>query len=142
MNPVNTMARNERQVARGATNARRWPAYIVQGGVLLFLLFDALPKIAQMDFVVEASADLGYSATKISIIGGVLLACTILYAIPRTAVLGAVLLTGYLGGAVATNVIAEEGMFYFPVIFGALVWLGLYLRDAERLQPIIPWQRA
>lgn len=138
----NVISRSEQNAARSETNIKRWSAYIVQGVLVLFLLFDALPKIAQMDFVVEASADLGYSATMISVIGAVLLACTILYVIPRTAVLGAVLLTGYLGGAVATTLIAEEGMFYFPIIIGALVWLGLYLRDAERLQPIVPWQNA
>lgn len=138
----NVISRSGRQAERSETGIKRWSANIVQGFLVLFLLFDALPKIAQMDFVVEASADLGYSATMISVIGAVLLACTILYVIPRTAVLGAVLLTGYLGGAVATTIVAEEGMFFFPIIFGVLVWLGLYLRDAARLQPILPWQSA
>ena len=73
-------------------------------------------------------------------IGLVLLVCTILYLIPRTAILGAILLTGYLGGAVATHVRVSAGWFniLFPVVFGCIVWGGLWLRDAEvaRLLPV------
>ena len=139
MNLPNAVARDEWQSERSETSTKRWAAYIVQGFVLLFLLFDALPKIVQMDFAVEGSAEFGYSATMVSVIGVILLACTILYVIPRTAVLGAVLLTGFFGGAVASSIIAEEGLFFFPIIIGAFVWLGLYLRDSDRLQSIIPW---
>jgi hypothetical protein len=73
--------------------------------------------------------------------GIVLLACTVLYLIPRTAILGVILLTGYLGGAVATHVRVGEGLFpvLFPVVFGALLWGGLWLRD-ERLRALIPLQ--
>ena len=72
-------------------------------------------------------------------LGIVLLTCTILYLVPRTAVLGAILLTGYLGGAVATHVRAGQGLFeiLFPVVFGALLWGGLVLRD-ERLRELLP----
>ncbi|MGH7964070.1 MAG: DoxX family protein, partial [Candidatus Binatia bacterium] len=72
-------------------------------------------------------------------LGIVLLACTVLYLIPRTSVLGAILLTGYLGGAVATHVRVEDGLFpvFFPVIVGALLWGGLVLRD-DRLRSLIP----
>ena len=142
MNIPNVASRGEWQAARSESSTKRWSAYIVQGLVLLFLLFDALPKIAQMDFAVEGSAEFGYSASMVSVIGVILLACTILYVIPRTAVLGAVLMTGYLGGAVASSIVAEAGAFYFPIIFGVFVWLGLYLRDPDRLQPIVPWQSA
>jgi hypothetical protein len=139
MNLPSVVSRDEWRAARSETGAKRWAAYIVQGFVLLFLLFDALPKVVQMDFAVEGSAEFGYSESMVSVIGITLLACTILYVVPRTAVLGAVLMTGYLGGAVASSIVAEEGLFYFPIIFGVFVWLGLYLRDSDRLQPIVPW---
>ncbi len=75
-------------------------------------------------------------------LGIVLLVCTLLYLIPRTPVLGAILLTGYLGGAVATHVRVGEGLFsiLFPIIFGVLIWLGLYLRD-DRLRALLPLER-
>jgi hypothetical protein len=103
---------------------------ILSGAIILFLLQDALIKVFNLDFAVEATVDLGYSADLVVPIGLTLLACTVLYAVPRTAVIGAILLTGYLGGAVATSVRLEEGVwFLFPAAFAVLVWLGLYLRD-------------
>jgi DoxX-like family len=89
--------------------------------------------------VVEATTKLGYSESLIIPIGILLIVCTIIYLIPTTSVLGAILLTGYLGGAVATHVRAAEGVFpiVFPIIFGALLWLGLYLTDT-RLRALIP----
>jgi hypothetical protein len=88
---------------------------------------------------VEGTVKLGYPVSVILGLGIVLLASTLLYIIPRTAVLGAILLTGYLGGAVASNVRVQGGWFaiLFPVFFGALIWGGLYLRDA-RLRALIP----
>ena len=74
-------------------------------------------------------------------LGITLLVCTVLYLLPRTAVLGAILLTGYLGGAVASHVRHEDGLFamFFPVAFGALIWSGLVLRDL-RLNALLPWR--
>jgi hypothetical protein len=97
----------------------------------LFLLVDGAMKLAKPAFVVEATVQLGYPERVIVGIGVVLLACTLLYVAPRTAVLGAILLTGYLGGAVATHVRVGNGLFniLFPVILGALLWGGLALRD-------------
>lgn len=105
----------------------------------LFLLLDGAMKLGKPDFVVQATVELGYAESAIVPIGVVLLACTILYLLPRTAVLGAILLTGYLGGAVATHVRAGKGAFeiLFPVAFGVLVWGGLWLRDA-RLRTLVP----
>ena len=83
--------------------------------------------------VVEATVQMGFPATTVPVIGGTLLACLVLYLIPRTAVLGAVLLTGYLGGAVCAQLRIEApvlGYLLFPVYTGVLVWLGLYLRSA------------
>jgi hypothetical protein len=89
--------------------------------------------------VIEATVKLGYPESVIIGLGAVLLISTILYLIPKTSVLGAILLTGYLGGAVATHVRVQEGWFsiVFAVVFGALLWLGLYLRD-ERLRALLP----
>jgi hypothetical protein len=106
---------------------------------ILFLLADGVMKLAKPAFVVEATVQLGYAESMIAGIGTALLISTILYAIPRTAILGAILLTGYLGGAVATNVRAQQVIFniVFPAVFGALVWLGLWLRD-PRLRSLMP----
>lgn len=119
-----------------------WAGRIITALAALFFLVDAVMKLFKPPVVVEATVKLGYPESTIIGMGVVLLASTILYLIPRTAVLGAILLTGYLGGAVATHVRVGEGAFpvLFPVIFGALVWLGLYLRD-ERLRALIPLRR-
>ena len=116
-----------------------WIGRIVSGLPALFLLVDGAMKLVKPAVVVEATTKLGYSESLIIPIGIVLIICTILYLIPTTSVLGAILLTGYLGGAVATHVRAAEGVFpiVFPIIFGALLWLGLYLND-PRLRALIP----
>ncbi len=91
---------------------------------------------ALLDPAVEGSAELGFSESVVFWIGLTLLVCTVLYAIPRTAILGALLLTGYLGGATATQVRLEDPWFLFPVVLGALALTGLYLRDG-RLRALI-----
>ena len=112
-------------------SALRWTGRVVGGLPALFLLFDAGMKFVKPACVVEATTKLGYSEGVILPLGAVLLASTLLYLIPRTAVLGAVLLTGYLGGAVATHLFAGHGAFeiVFPVLFGILLWTGLVLRN-------------
>jgi DoxX-like family len=116
-----------------------WAGRIVGGLPALFLLVDGAMKLVKPAVVVDATVKLGYSEAVIVPLGIVLITCTILYLIPRTSVLGAILLTGYLGGAVATHVRVGEGLFsiIFPVIFGALLWLGLYFQDG-RLRALIP----
>jgi hypothetical protein len=118
-----------------------WAGRILTGIPALFLLMDAVMKFVKPPQVVEATVRLGYAENLIAPIGAVLLVCVILYLIPRTAVLGAILLTGYLGGAVATHVRAGGSWFeiMFPVIFGFLVWSGIYVRE-ERLRSIVPWR--
>ena len=98
-------------------------------------------KIPKPSFVVQATTALGYNENVIVPLGIVLLISTMLYIIPQTAVLGAILLTGYLGGAVATHVRVGNGAFeiLFPVIFGMLIWGGLVLRD-RRLRVLLPWR--
>lgn len=113
------------------SKGRLWAGRIISALPALFLLLDAIGKLVKPKQVIDATVQLGYNENVIIPLGIVLLICTILYLVPRTAVLGAILLTGYLGGAVATHVRAGEGLFsiIFPIIFGILLWLGLYLRD-------------
>jgi hypothetical protein len=116
-----------------------WAGRVMSGLPALFLLLDGIMKLVKPAPVVEATVRLGYPESVILGLGIVLLACTVLYLIPRTSILGAILLTGYLGGAVATHVRVGEGLFpvLFPVIMGVLVWGGQWLRD-ERLRALIP----
>ncbi len=113
-----------------------WSGRIISTLVVLFLLFDAVAKLMRIAPVLQAFARLGYPERLAVPIGILLLACTTVYVIPRTSVLGAILLSAYLGGATATHVRAGEP-FYFPVVFGVLVWAGLFLRD-DRLRELIP----
>ena len=116
-----------------------WTGRIMSGLPVLFLLFDGVMKLFKPEFVVKATVQLGYSESFIVPLGILLTVCTVLYLIPRTAVLGAILLTGYLGGAVNTHVRAGQGAFeiLFPVVLGALLWGGLVLRD-DRLRTLLP----
>lgn len=121
------------------SKGKLWAGRIMGGLPALFLLVDAIMKFVKPKPVVETTVKLGYPESVIIGLGAVLLVSTILYLIPKTSVLGAILLTGYLGGAVATHVRVQEGWFpiVFPVVFGILLWGGLWLRD-ERLQRLIP----
>jgi hypothetical protein len=115
-----------------ATARTRWAARIVTGLPVLFLAFDVAIKLIGGRMVDEASAQLGLPAHLSPITGVLLLACLALYVIPRTAVLGAVLMTGYLGGAVLAHLRVGNPLFshtLFPIYVGALLWAGLYLRD-------------
>jgi fucose permease len=115
-----------------------WAGRIISALPVSFLLLDGIMKLVKPAFVVEATVQLGYRESVIIGLGLVLVACTILYVIPRTAVLGAILLTGYLGGAVATHVRVGGPLFsiLMPVILGAMLWGGLYLRD-ERVRSLV-----
>ena len=121
------------------TNTRLWGGRIASGIPALFLLVDGAMKLARPTVVVETTMQLGYPEAVIVPLGLALLASTILYLVPRTAVLGAILLTGYLGGAVATHVRVGNGAFevLFPAIVGALVWGGLVLRN-PRVADLLP----
>ena len=118
---------------------RLWTGRILSGWGILFLLVDGVMKLFKPAPVLEATIQLGYPESTIVGIGIVLLACTVLYAIPRTSILGAILLTGYLGGAVATHVRVGNGWFsiLFPVLMGAVLWGGLWLRNS-RLANLLP----
>ncbi len=122
-----------------ASKTRVRTGWGVTGLVIAFLVFDGGTKVLQVAPVLEASARVGLGAGQVPVIGTILLACTVLYAVPRTRILGAILLTGYLGGAVATHLRAGSPLFetVFPVGFGALAWLGLVLRDPRLVSTIV-----
>ncbi len=127
------------QSAPGAKK-KLWASRIMSGLAVLFLLLDGVMKLIKPDVVVKGTLELGYPESAIIGIGIALLVSTVLYAIPRTSVLGAVLLTGYLGGAVATHVRVGNPLFshvLFPVYFGILIWGALVLRDT-RLRALLP----
>ena len=122
------------------TAKRPWAGTIVSALPALFLLMDAAGKFARPSAVVDGTLALGYQEDVILPLGVLLLVCTILYLIPKTAALGAILLTGYLGGAVATHVRIANPLFthqLFPVYLGVLIWLGLWLRDT-RVRRLLP----
>lgn len=118
----------------------RITGYVLSTIATLFMLMDAGMKIVCPPFVVEASAPLGYSSIDtLRIIGAALLAFTILYIIPRTSVLGAIFITGFLGGAFEANVRAGQPPFnlFFPLLFAVILWGGLWLRNL-RLRALVP----
>ena len=123
--------------ATGISKGSLWTGRIVTALVFLFMLFDGGIKVLRMAPAVEGTARLGYRTSLVLPIGLVALVCTFLYAIPRTSILGAVLLTGYLGGATATQVRVQDPWFFFPVAIGVMVWVGPFLMD-ERLRALIP----
>jgi hypothetical protein len=110
---------------------------IISGFVSLFLLMDGVLRTAGFAPYVEGLVTFGYPGHLAPAIGIALVAATLLYAIPRTAVLGAIVLTGYLGGAVASHVRMEDRFFVTGIVFGVLVWAGLYLRE-PRLRALLP----
>ena len=120
------------------STARRWGGRIASALAVLFLLSDAAIKVLQLAPATEGTELLGYPAHLVLPLGLLQLACLAVYCLPRTASMGAVLLTGYLGGAVATHVRLGSPAFsiVFPLILGALLWGGLYLRDA-RLRAVL-----
>ncbi len=114
-----------------------WAGRITSALPVLMLLFSGIMKLVKPAGVVEGFTRLGYDESLAVGLGIVELGCTVLYLIPRTSVLGAILLTGYLGGAIATHVRIGDPQFFFPIILGVLVWGGLYLRD-NRLRALLP----
>ena len=116
-----------------------WTGRVLSSLAILFLLVDGVTKIIKLEPVMEVSAKLDVPAETIPGLGVTLVACTLIYAFPPTALVGAILLTGYLGGAVWTHVRVSGEIFpiVFPFLVAALVWGGLYLRDPD-LRRLIP----
>ena len=116
-----------------------WTGRVLTTLVTLFLLWDAYGKLARSPQVTEAFARMGFSAAFSVELGTILLICTLLYAVPRTTVLGALFLTGYLGGAVAIQWRAANPVFetIFPILFAVVMWAGVFLRD-RKLWTVMP----
>jgi hypothetical protein len=130
------------QSAAGAPSSKKsvWVGRVLSGLVVLFLIPDGIIKFIKPAPVIETSAHLGLPLSLANTLGVLLLVCTAIYVFPRTSILGAILLTGYLGGAVATHLRVGDPLFshiLFPTYLGVLLWLGLYLRDS-RLRALIP----
>ena len=126
-----------------ASRTSRRAGVIMAGLAILFLLFDSIGKLFAAAPVVEGAVQLGYPETSVRVVGIILLLCVAAYAVPATSVLGAILLTGYLGGAVATHFRVGSPLFthtLFPIYVGALVWGSLLLRE-DRLRALIPRRR-
>lgn len=125
------------------SNGAIWTGRVLSGLAIVFLLFDGAIKLVPLDIVITTSQQLGIPTELARTLGVLTLVCTILYAIPRTSVLGAILLTAYMGGAIYTHVRAGSPLFthtLFGVYLAMLIWGGLYLRD-ERVRALIPFQR-
>lgn len=123
---------------RAISNSRLWTGRVLSTLAILFLVMDGGMKLFKPPFVVQATIQLGYAESTIIPIGIALLICTALYVIPRTSIWGAILLTGYLGGAVATNVRAGTVWFniIFPVLFAIIIWASLVMRN-PRLERVL-----
>ena len=120
----------------------QWTGRVISGLAVAFLIFDSVGKLLEVQPVIDGTKQLGYPPDIVFSLGVTLLSCVLAYLIPRTSVLGAVLLTGYLGGAVATHVRVGDPLLthvLFPAYVAALLWGGLMLRDT-RLRAFAPWR--
>jgi hypothetical protein len=129
-------------ITRGATAKAGGRGMVLAGRIIsglaaLFLLVDGVLRTVRFQPYVDGTVQFGYPEHLATTIGVVLTVCTLLYLVPRTAVLGAILLTGYLGGATASHVRVEDPNFLFAAVVGVLVWAGLYLRE-PRLRALLP----
>ncbi len=119
------------------SKARLWISYILQGIIVIMFLMGAVMNILQTEQAVTGATTLGYPESAVLHLGIALLISTLFYAFPKTSGFGAVLLTAWLGGAVATHVIHQDPLFdtIFPVLFGIVMWLALWLRQ-EKVQKL------
>lgn len=119
--------------AQTKSKVLKWISYTLQGLIAIMFLMGAVMNIIGSEDTIKQSMDMGYPESSLLYLGLVLLVSTVLYLIPKTTIVGAALLTAWLGGAVATHVIHGDplGNTLFPVVFGVLVWLAIWLRSAE-----------
>ncbi|WP_315701611.1 MULTISPECIES: DoxX family protein [unclassified Bradyrhizobium] len=127
------------------SKAELWSGRVLSGLVILFMLFDGAIKLLPLSVVTETMERIGYGSSEAMArsLGVITIACTVLYAIPPTSMVGAILLTGYLGGAIAAHVRIGSPLFshvLFGLYLGLMVWGGLWLRD-RHLRALLPWQR-
>jgi hypothetical protein len=128
---------------RSGSRKMFWAGWAISGLVLLFLLFDGVSKLMMIPPVVEATRQLGYPEDLVRPVGIIILICAVLYAVPRTAILGAIVLTGFLGGAIASHVRLQDPLLthvLFGLYVGLLAWGGLFLRE-DRVRALIPLRR-
>ncbi len=128
-----------------ARPAARWTGRVLTALAVLFFLFDGVTKLMAVEPVAEAMSQLGWRPEQAPVLGVLLLVCTLVYLVPATSVLGAVLLTGYLGGAVAAHVRVGNPLVshaLFPVYLGVFVWAGLLLREPRLRSFLLPGRRA
>lgn len=128
---------NNQNISKG----RLWTSYGLQGLVSAMMLMGAANNLMRTEMAVKGATDMGFADSSIIYLGIIALICTLLYIFPKTNILGAILITAWLGGAVATHMIHKDamGMTFAPVIFGIVVWAALWLRDG-RLQSIFPFK--
>ena len=128
-----------------ASSPARWIGRILSGLIIVFLLFDGAIKLVPWPIVTETMERMGYGSSDALMrgLGAITIVCTVLYAIPPTSILGAILLTGYLGGAIASHVRIESPLFthtLFGLYLGLMLWGGLWLREAN-LRSLMPFRR-
>ncbi|HEV2111529.1 MAG TPA: DoxX family protein [Gammaproteobacteria bacterium] len=130
------------QTVNSTSPAMLWTGRVLSGLAILFFLMDGVMKLFKPAVVVTATLGLGFPESEIVGIGVVALISIVLYAVPRTAIFGAILLTGYLGGAIASKVRIEAPLFdiVFALVFALFIWGGLWLRD-PRLRALLPWSK-
>jgi DoxX-like family len=120
-----------------------WIGWAMTGLIVLFMIFDGGITVIAFDFVTKGMTEFGFPVSYARPLGAVMLLCTLAYAVPQTAVLGAILLTGFLGGTIATHMPRPEPLLphvAIALVMGAMVWAGLWLRD-PRLRALVPWRR-
>jgi hypothetical protein len=130
-------------MTRTISKGRLWTARVMSGIAILFMLFDSIMKLFKPAFVVDSTVSLGFQEHHIYLMGILGILSTVLYALPRTTILGAVLLTGYFGGVIATQVRLDAPIFstiLFPVYLAVLVWGGLWLRN-EQVRKLLSLQK-
>ena len=120
-----------------------WIGRTLSALAILFLSFDTIVKVLRLPVAIEGTTQLGYPESTVFVIGVIQLVCLVLYVIPQTSVFGAILFTGYLGGAIATHLRIGSPLFthiLFPIYVAVLIWGGLYARE-PRLRAVIPIRR-
>ena len=140
---MNTAVKYDTAASETSAPKSVWVGRVLSGIVIAFFVMDGMMKLTQPQVVIEETIDLGWLVDPMTVaaLGLILLTCAALYAFPRTAVLGAILLTGYLGGAVASHARIGDPLLthdFFGIYLGLFVWGGLWLRDA-RVRALIPF---
>jgi hypothetical protein len=131
-NPTSTTGPTSTTRTTGRARIATRAGWVLTAALGLFFVFDFATKLLQVQSVVDATVQMGFPASAVPVIGGTLLVCTVLWVIPRTTIIGAVALTGYLGGAVCSQLRIDADLFstmLFPVYFGLLVWAATLLRS-------------